>query len=121
VCRVEDPPPLEKQLKHTIDVVVDRIVPGERHGRSRLAEAVELALKHRRRPMVIVAAEPAGKKVPATSRRPTALPASGRGAEAKGRWRRPTSCFRARALEPIRLHRLWRELRHARAAAVQLQ
>jgi len=44
VCRVEDPPPLEKQLKHTIDVVVDRLVPGE-STRSRLAEAVELALK----------------------------------------------------------------------------
>ncbi len=44
VCRVEDPPPLEKQLKHTIDVVVDRLVPGDAT-RSRLAEAVELALK----------------------------------------------------------------------------
>jgi excinuclease ABC subunit A len=44
VCRVEDPPPLEKQLKHTIDVVVDRLVPSEAT-RSRVAEAVELALK----------------------------------------------------------------------------
>jgi len=43
VCRVEDPPPLEKQLKHTIDVVVDRLIPSEAT-RSRLAEAVELAL-----------------------------------------------------------------------------
>jgi excinuclease ABC subunit A len=29
ICRVEDPPPLEKQIKHTIDVVVDRLVPGD--------------------------------------------------------------------------------------------
>ncbi|MFM8290930.1 MAG: excinuclease ABC subunit UvrA, partial [Planctomycetia bacterium] len=44
VCRVEDPPALEKQLKHTIEVVVDRLVPSA-ETRSRLAEAVELALK----------------------------------------------------------------------------
>ena len=44
VCRVEEPPALEKLLKHTIDVVIDRLVPGE-ETRSRLAEAVELALK----------------------------------------------------------------------------
>jgi excinuclease ABC subunit A len=44
VCRVEDPPALEKQLKHTIEVVVDRLVPSA-DTRSRLAEAVELALK----------------------------------------------------------------------------
>jgi excinuclease ABC subunit A len=44
VCRVEEPPPLAKLLKHTIDVVVDRLVPTEA-SRSRLAEAVELALK----------------------------------------------------------------------------
>ncbi len=44
VCRVEDPPPLEKLLKHTIDVVVDRLVPSEAT-RSRVAEAVELALR----------------------------------------------------------------------------
>ena len=44
VCRVEEPPKLEKLLKHTIDVVVDRLVPGA-ESRSRLAEAVELAIK----------------------------------------------------------------------------
>ena len=44
VCRVEDPPALEKQIKHTIDVVVDRLIPSEAT-RSRLAEAVALALK----------------------------------------------------------------------------
>jgi excinuclease ABC subunit A len=44
VCRVEEPPALAKLLKHTIDVVVDRLVPGDAT-RSRLAEAVELALR----------------------------------------------------------------------------
>jgi len=58
VCRVEAPPPLEKQLKHTIDVVVDRLVPGDAT-RSRIAEAVELALKTSGG-QVIVAGEPEG-------------------------------------------------------------
>jgi excinuclease ABC subunit A len=44
IARVEEPPKLEKLLKHTIEVVVDRLVPSD-ETRSRLAEAVELALK----------------------------------------------------------------------------
>ena len=44
ICRVEEPPPLEKLLKHSIDVVVDRLTPSEAT-RSRIAEAVELALR----------------------------------------------------------------------------
>ncbi len=44
VCRVEDPPALAKRLKHTIEVVVDRLVPSE-ETRGRLTEAVELALR----------------------------------------------------------------------------
>jgi len=44
VYRVEDPPALEKQFKHTIEVVVDRLTVSE-ETRSRLAEAVDLALK----------------------------------------------------------------------------
>jgi len=44
ICRVEDPPALEKLLKHSIDVVVDRLIPSE-STRSRIAEAVELALR----------------------------------------------------------------------------
>ena len=43
IIRVDDPPPLEKQIKHTIDVVVDRLVPSE-ESRSRLADAVQLSL-----------------------------------------------------------------------------
>jgi len=44
IVRVEEPPPLEKLLKHSIDVVIDRLVPGDA-SKSRLAEAVELALR----------------------------------------------------------------------------
>jgi excinuclease ABC subunit A len=44
ICRVEEPPALEKLLKHSIDVVVDRLIPSEAT-RSRIAEAVELALR----------------------------------------------------------------------------
>jgi excinuclease ABC subunit A len=61
VCRVEDPPALEKLLKHTIDVVIDRLVPSEAT-RSRIAEAVELALRTGGG-QVIVAGEPAGEPV----------------------------------------------------------
>ena len=42
IHRVEDPPALEKQFKHTIEVVVDRLTISE-ESRSRLAESVELA------------------------------------------------------------------------------
>ena len=58
ICRVEDPPALEKLLKHSIDVVVDRLVPSEAT-RSRIAEAVELALRTGGG-QVIVAAEEKG-------------------------------------------------------------
>lgn len=66
VCRVESPPALEKLLKHTIDVVVDRLVPSAQ-GRSRLAEAVELALRTGGG-QVIVAAEPADGGEPQAAR-----------------------------------------------------
>ncbi len=59
VCRVEEPPKLEKLLKHTIEVVVDRLVPSD-DTRSRLAEAVKLALDTGSG-QVIVAEEPSDK------------------------------------------------------------
>ena len=44
VCRTDDPPKLDKKLKHDIELVVDRItVKGEDRGR--IAESVELALR----------------------------------------------------------------------------
>jgi len=60
ICRVEDPPPLEKLLKHSIDVVVDRLIPSE-STRSRIAEAVELSLRTGGG-QVIVAGESAGEQ-----------------------------------------------------------
>ncbi|MBM4020725.1 MAG: excinuclease ABC subunit A [Planctomycetes bacterium] len=68
VCRVEDPPALEKLLKHTIEVVIDRFVPSA-ESRSRLAESVDLALRTGSG-QVIVAEEPDAKA------RPTAEPLS---------------------------------------------
>jgi len=63
ICRVEEPPPLEKTLKHRIDVVVDRLTP-DAATRSRLAEAVELALKTGGGQVIVATeeGEPAGKE-----------------------------------------------------------
>jgi excinuclease ABC subunit A len=58
LCRVEDPPPLAKTLKHTVEVVIDRLVPGDAT-RGRLSEAVDLALRTGGG-QVIVALEPNG-------------------------------------------------------------
>ena len=43
-CDLSSPPALKRHFKHTIEVVVDRLVAGST-GRTRLAEAVEQALK----------------------------------------------------------------------------
>ncbi|NBS33567.1 MAG: excinuclease ABC subunit UvrA, partial [Planctomycetia bacterium] len=68
VYRVEDPPALEKQFKHTIEVVVDRLTVSE-ETRSRLAEAVDLALKTGGG-QVIVATDDKPDKAAATSSSP---------------------------------------------------
>ncbi len=62
IVRVENPPDLEKLLKHTIEVVVDRLTPAE-SSRSRLAEAVELSLRTGGG-LVIVAPEPDAAPAP---------------------------------------------------------
>jgi excinuclease ABC subunit A len=66
IVRVEDPPPLEKLLKHTIDVVVDRLVP-DAAGRSRLAEAVELALRTGGGQVIVASDEPTAGSEPAAA------------------------------------------------------
>lgn len=43
LCRIDEVPPLEKNKKHSIDIVIDRILLKE-EARSRIYEAVELAL-----------------------------------------------------------------------------
>ena len=58
ICRVEEPPPLEKSVKHTIEVVVDRLVPSAAT-RGRLAEAVELALRTGGGQVIVAAEESA--------------------------------------------------------------
>ena len=64
VCRVEEPPALAKLLKHTIEVVVDRLVPAE-NTRSRLAEAVDLALRTGGGRVIVAEEDPAkGKTEP---------------------------------------------------------
>ena len=66
IYRVEEPPPLEKQFKHTIEVVVDRLTVSD-DTRSRLAEAVDLALRTGGG-QVIVAGEAADDADPAHCR-----------------------------------------------------
>lgn len=47
IVTLTDPPKLEKQIKHTIDVIVDRLVakgPGEAGSKRRLTDSVETAL-----------------------------------------------------------------------------
>ena len=79
VCRVEEPPPLEKLLKHTIDVVVDRLVPTEA-ARSRLTEAVELALRTGGGQVIVASESGDGGAGPAAGGGPSASSAPGRGA-----------------------------------------
>ena len=57
---LDDPPELQKHVKHTIDLVVDRVVIGSA-SRARLSEAVENALREGKGELV-VAAETPGKK-----------------------------------------------------------
>jgi excinuclease ABC subunit A len=59
VVRLSSPPPLERQKKHDIEVVVDRFAPGARD-RSRLFEAVETALKLGDGSLLVVVADPSG-------------------------------------------------------------
>ena len=80
IVRVEDPPRLEKQFKHSIDVVIDRIVANAL-GRSRLAEAVDLALRTGGG-QVIVAADPPQERTSADAPAPSPRPSpTGRGSE----------------------------------------
>ncbi|MEO2011446.1 MAG: excinuclease ABC subunit UvrA [Pirellulaceae bacterium] len=53
VISLGDPPPLDRQMRHHIEVVVDRLIAGRERGR--LAEAVETALKVGKGTLVIAA------------------------------------------------------------------
>jgi excinuclease ABC subunit A len=82
IVRVEDPPPLEKLLKHSIEVVIDRIVADE-SGRSRLAEAVDLALRTGGGQVIVAAENGDGSGFPATGSGTASAGKAGRGAPKK--------------------------------------
>jgi len=56
-CRIEDVPDIDRQRRHTVEVVVDRITPG-RTSRTRIADGVELALSLGRGEMRIATEDP---------------------------------------------------------------
>jgi excinuclease ABC subunit A len=59
VHRLEEPPKLDKKRKHSIDLVIDRVVLRE-EDRSRITEAVELALREGSGELRVESAEPGG-------------------------------------------------------------
>ena len=118
VVRLSDELRLDRQMRHNIEVVIDRLVAGPKV-RPRLAEAVELALRLGEGNL-IVAIE--GEETKAEGGRAEggetrtadggqALPASPF----------PLSAFRHRPFGPLCLHALQLELRAAQPAVVQLQ
>jgi len=60
-ARLEEPPKLNKKLKHTIELVVDRVVVRKRD-RQRITEAVELALKEGQGEIVVEDASGGGSR-----------------------------------------------------------
>ena len=58
---IEDAPPMDAKKKHTVDVVVDRLIIGEKSG-TRLTDSVELALRQGEG-MLIALLEPPREKV----------------------------------------------------------
>src|SRR5262245_42783866 len=67
---------LDRQMRHTIDVVVDRLEAGAT-GRTRLAEAVEAALRLGNGSLVVSFAVPPSRGEPATRRKARAMPPEG--------------------------------------------
>lgn len=61
VCLLSNPPSLERQIKHNIELVVDRITVGKT-SRQRIAEAVDNAIKHGEGTMLLSPVAPADKK-----------------------------------------------------------
>src|SRR5690606_19571395 len=62
VHRLEEPPKLDKKKKHTIELVIDRVVLRE-EDRSRITEAVELALREGEGELRVESPEPGGPSV----------------------------------------------------------
>ncbi len=120
VVQLTDDLQLDRQMRHNIEVVIDRLVAGE--SRARLAEAVELALKMGEGSLIVAPSDDA--EAPAEAKRPPRRRATAKKpASAERRTRRAARRRRRRfaALGPLRLHALRPELRAAEPAAVQLQ
>ena len=119
MVRLSDSLQLDRQMRHDIEVVVDRLVikPGLR---PRLAEAVEQALKLGHGTLTIAVDDPAvhrRQRIAACSRGDR--PAVGRDTH---RRRRDTARNVGQdLLGALRLHRLRRQLRATQSATVQLQ
>ncbi len=63
IVTLEDDLGLDRQMRHTIEVVIDRLVAGQ--SRARLAEAVELALKMGQGSLIVAMETPAEEAAPA--------------------------------------------------------
>ena len=116
VVRLTDDLRLDRQMRHNIEVVIDRLAAGPKI-RPRLAEAVELALRLGEGNLIVAMDEMAATREKTRNQ-------FGQEERAKIRTspfsRRP-SPFRPVALRPLRLHPLPKELRTAQPAVVQLQ
>ncbi len=62
IVTLEDDLGLDRQMRHTIEVVIDRLVAGQ--SRARLAEAVELALKMGQGSLIVAMDSPSGEVAP---------------------------------------------------------
>jgi len=124
VAALTDNLQLDRQMRHNIEVVVDRLAVGG--PRARLAEAVDLALKLGDGSLIVAPEDAAAADRAPAEEEPAAEPDEGkkapkrtRGKNGQGRPLRQSG--RSAALGPICLHALRPELRAADAAALQLQ
>ena len=128
VVRLSDDLRLDRQMRHNIEVVIDRLVVGPKI-RPRLAEAVELALRLGEGNLIVARRRKRGRR-----RRERRSSRAGSGVEAQKiaddpNRRRKSAIAPLRSarspdlysLRPLRLHALQSELRAAQPAAVQLQ
>ncbi len=66
IIELNNPPKLKRHFKHTIEVVIDRLVLGKT-GRTRLAEAVETALRYGKGTLIVVSEASGGRQPPESS------------------------------------------------------
>ncbi len=126
VVRLTDDLRLDRQMRHNIEVVIDRLVAGPKI-RPRLAEAVELALRLGEGNLIVAADDDGGdaregRRIRAEQEQRRRFRSSAfRSRQDRCLCCSPTSPFRHLPLRPLRLHPLPKELRTAQPAVVQLQ